>query len=646
VSNGTPVAGPFYFSLGGEGDSLALRCDWYIFRFAYVHEEGKNASLTLTIKNPGIGLLSTSLWCCFGCDFGVPGGATFLFKGRVTGLPTDLAAETIDVQFTARASDQAAQKQTLAETLKVRPYWDPLFIDKDHQDDPDTILQGYSRLWHIDPRTLAVATSDVLVGAGTTATFGHSAAFYDSVQITIEGSPISTINGTLTIPWTQTGSGTVAIGPYTAPGPNVANDWPKSGGSIPGGYTVLASTATGGGDASNHPTVNFSFSYQNTAKVHRDGDTMSLNENASYPEGSGPEGGEQLTLITSLIPGDPATGTAAEGSRQRTGFVGFIGESAQSTVSAVLGYELKAKHTETAKFALTSTLQPIVVDPFDTTFSEDLSISGQDAENDPVAAFDPTSWTYFATDRGNWSIEYGLVRAAARLMIGGRVGRVSWQTLMVNVGLLNCDMNAELLDDRLPNGAAVGKIIRVTMDGDGDTGQHVGGITIGCCVGTGAGVSGSAGIPTYASTDYVNTDYAVQLGLITLLPAGNVGYTPPAPPANGLQLPLTASQVVLSATVTSNAQNIADATAAAAAVGRNATSNVGLPAPLNTISPIDSGIADQQAKADAAKKAFQAAYAQVGSFLTLVVADLQGEQAGIEFDITTTPLSLPQQIVL
>ena len=66
-----------------------------------------------------------------------------LFFGRLVGIPTNILQEVVTLQFVAKPIDFLSQKQALAETLKVRPYWDPVFIDPDKRDDVETIMEGY-----------------------------------------------------------------------------------------------------------------------------------------------------------------------------------------------------------------------------------------------------------------------------------------------------------------------------------------------------------------------------------------------------------------------------------------------------------------------------------------------------------------------
>ena len=68
------------------------------------------------------------------------------------------------MEFVARPIDVVAQKEALAETLKVLPYYDEVVIDKARRSDPDVVLEGYSAIWHYDRETHAVTVSDEITG--------------------------------------------------------------------------------------------------------------------------------------------------------------------------------------------------------------------------------------------------------------------------------------------------------------------------------------------------------------------------------------------------------------------------------------------------------------------------------------------------
>ena len=85
--------------------------------------------------------------------------------------------------------------------------WDPIFIAPESWSDPDTVLEGRSSLWHIDPVTHVVTISDVLIPVDGTIEFAEAQVLYDGVQVQLTGVPLRSVSVVATIPWVQTATG-------------------------------------------------------------------------------------------------------------------------------------------------------------------------------------------------------------------------------------------------------------------------------------------------------------------------------------------------------------------------------------------------------------------------------------------------------
>ena len=145
--------------------SLAFaRNDYTVLAFALSQEEGQFASLEIVVENPRRPLLGDKIWLWFSFDGIETGGVTPLFFGRLVGIPQSVFDERVTLQFMARPVDYGSRKATAAAVLKVLPYYDEIFIDEQHRDDLDVVLEGYPQVWHIDRVTHVVGTSDVLIG--------------------------------------------------------------------------------------------------------------------------------------------------------------------------------------------------------------------------------------------------------------------------------------------------------------------------------------------------------------------------------------------------------------------------------------------------------------------------------------------------
>ncbi len=558
--------GPYYFAWVDadetEFDDEHIRYDDYILSFSIAQKEGDFATLTIEIPNPGKGLLAPDrkvwAWLAWNAESGdsdsdsetevVP-----LFFGRVVGLPTDLLKETITVQFTARPVDYVSQKNELAEDLRQLPEYDEVFVDEAHRDDADTVLEGYSRIWHSDRVSHEVTTSDFLVGEDGVVIFDGVDALYDSVEVTLETFPQTSIDYDASVTWNQQGTGTIDFGrrifsSYTAS--TIASGWPTPESSLQAGWSVASSKATLiGGELAQ---TNFSVSWQNQAKVHEDGDTMSISISLSAPSGYGPDAGITLTQSGTRTIGDPYTGTPASASSSRTGVI--IDAASLAVTTLVLKYDMDRKREEHLKFTLVSDIQEImdsqIVDSEDKT-SDVVKINGVDVglpiEN-VVPIGDLSRGSYFETDRGLRSVENLICRARAKLILMARAARVSWDCQFSDAVLLSCRKNAILHDPRVSGGEAIGKIISYDINGTGDTGEFVGRVTIACAVGTGVAIMESGGTPDYVEDGYVDAGYQTRTGEIVFASsAGDVGYAPPHLDLNeeDLVLPLTKRQVVV-----------------------------------------------------------------------------------------------------
>lgn len=548
-----PGDGPFYFARVDADDNEFghehLVEDELILRFERRQEEGGFCRLILDVVNDRVPPLSKPIWCWFSWDNGT--AIEPLFFGRQVAIPSGLQGNVVTIEFIARPIDFQPQKEALAETLRVLPFYDPIFVDEAHADDPDPVLEGYTKHWHIDPVTHEVTVSDLLVGEDGLVVFDEGDAFYDSVQEEVDRAPLLACQVKATVPWGQFHSGTIPIGTVTLSSSGV-EAWPKQGDSLAGGYYVASSSVV---DSSAPDTpVNINFSYRNEAKKHRDGDLMSLNESLTSIAGYGGLAGTPLRDISRTVVGDPYTGTPASFERDRQA---LIIHPRVMQGSLTLGVDAETDRADTVSITLLSDVQPILRDPEaesdDQSEVEIIELDSNDVsegESPPIVM--PTRGEYVTTDRGLQTIEHLLMRARARLVAGARVARVSWECRLDDALQLSLRKNAKLNDPRISGGEAIGKIVALSMRGDGATGVFRGGVTIACAVGRGEAIATATGTPDYVEEGYVNEGYQTYTGQIVASGTGDVGYSPPfltGTSGTGLHFPLTRDQVVVRAEI-------------------------------------------------------------------------------------------------
>ena len=186
-------------------------------------DEGDPASLTVVVRRPRnvagdpIGLLGPGrkIWCWFALDCGP---ALFKFRGRLVGIPTSIFEELVTLEFVARPFDVVAQKEALADTLRVLPYYDEVVIDQARRNDPEVVLEGYTKIWHYDRETHVLTVSDEITGEDGLVEFDGASedgkVLYDGLGLTLTSGPLSRVDVTAEFTWTQQARGTVDLTEY------------------------------------------------------------------------------------------------------------------------------------------------------------------------------------------------------------------------------------------------------------------------------------------------------------------------------------------------------------------------------------------------------------------------------------------------
>lgn len=211
--------------------------------------EGNFATLELVVKNPRVPLLSGMLWATFSRN------ATVLFYGRLVGVPEDMQANTVRLVFLARPDTYDADKAALAETLKVAPFWDPVWIAPERRTVPDEVLEARPYRWHIDRVTHALTISHIIDGEAGTVTISPDDVWYDSLKVAVGTTPADTLKVKAEIHWRQKANGEFNltwrlnkafkdasswsdgyIRTYTGAG--FVSSWPKTGTNFGGGWEV------------------------------------------------------------------------------------------------------------------------------------------------------------------------------------------------------------------------------------------------------------------------------------------------------------------------------------------------------------------------------------------------------------------------
>ena len=470
------------------------RTDEQIVSLEIEQSEGDFATASIEIQNPRVGLLAASRkqWAWIARDDGDTAGPTAIFFGRLLGMPTDLNKDLITIEFVARPIGFEHLKASLAFTLKVAPYWDPVWIAEGERDDPDVVLESRCALWHIDRVTHEVTISDSISGEDGTLNFGTSDILADSVSVAYGEGPLDAVKVQADVSWEQVvvgdvdltqilyrgfqaaGSGPGIISSYTGGG--LYEDWPKNGDNIGSGWTVGA-----------------------TEIKYVSGKTLpdELTE----------------TFVTDN------SGNKVKGSFRNWAFVQTF----------IAHYDATRSRKETIEFTLRADVQDLFTAAGDediTTINLSSSAIVDLIDDEGTSAIMPVRdlrrRDYFNTDRGKQSLEYLICLARAQLLQRSRAVEVTFSVPLDRALSLSCRQNVQITDPRLPGGSAAGKVIsyRLRVADGSETAD----INIGCMVGNGATVTQSAGTPTYVESGYVDDGYQ-QRDAETVMPiAGEVTY--------------------------------------------------------------------------------------------------------------------------
>jgi hypothetical protein len=549
-----------------------MRWDESVFSFTLKQDEGDPASLTVVVRRPRneagdpIGLLGPGrkIWAWFAFDCGP---ALIKFRGRLIGIPTSIFEELVTLEFVARPVDVVAQKEALADTLRVLPYYDEAVIDPKRRTDPEVVLEGYTKIWHYDRETHVITVSDEITGEDGLVEFlcVNGDVLYDDLSLSLTSGPLSRVDINAEFTWTQQASGTVDLTNYllshwptrvgTFPGDAIflnAGDWPKNKAGIGDGWEVADSTAKDLVDTGTYTETKGGGGIVKFA----DGSTTQTQWSSSTG---------MVKARNSVSFGMIVTSATSSSSHSKDGdgvdYVSSVNNSRSESWAAVVvqaikptlvaGYTAGRQCTEKVSLTLIADVQPILTDPedgealrIDDVRSVNLSevIDGQ-----PPIIGEPARRSYIATERGNRSLEHLIAFARAHLMKRARVVEIAFVPKLARMPEVALRKSAFLAEPRV--GEATGKIIGYSVALDGSDGRIKCEVKIGCTIGRGGTVAAEDGTPTYCTIDYTGPDYQQFINRVVLFPLdSSVGYQPPAatPNDDGIEFlaPLSAKDVI------------------------------------------------------------------------------------------------------
>lgn len=487
-----------------------LRFDEEVLSVDIEQSEGDCATLKIEIVNPRVGFLAPGrkIWAWLAWDNGTD--VVPLFNGRLVAVPTDLQGETVTLEFDAKPDDFAAQQDTLAATLRVAPFSDPIW-QASKQDDPNIVLEGYSARWHVDPVTLVVTVSDIITGEDGTVVIGEDAHFAEETHLSPGQPPLTEISVSGTIVHTQQGDGVVDLTQ------SICQIFRDAGSP----YTLnLICSLTGGGLFSAWPKAS-----QNIG----DGWSMTSATDDTAPSSIVVADWVRPVAYTKTYQGQPARLLGSNS----LAFLMFSPWS-ELKITFPLGvyaikfgvaYDCARRRTETVSFTLRADVQSVLSVPAGADL-ETLSLSSEyvDQPVDPDGAVpigDLRRNSFFKTDRGAQAFECLLMMARAKLLARARVP-LSFGCPWATAVPLTLRKNVQLNNRYLPDGTATGKVAYRRLKSD-QSGQ-VATVKLNCAIGHGGSVTAQTGTPTYVEDGYVDAGYQAVAYGETLSGSGDIAY--------------------------------------------------------------------------------------------------------------------------
>ncbi len=414
-----PAASPFYLAYVAD-DTVAFNpvthavMDEYVFSMRRVLSETDKPLMQVEMRNPHIGVLNTSRqqWAWFSWLNPANNHVEPLMLGRIVGNASNAFAEIITVEFVSWPTNFFAQRQQVAETLKIAPFWDEVFVAVEKSDDPNTVLEAYSKLWCVDPITLKVTAEDILDASNGNINITNH--FYDSLDMHNGEAPLTSVLIDATVSWTQTARGFIDMTPqqiFTFGGDGIIAEWPKPLTQLGSGWSVKSATAYDLNTVAAAQVQTYSYNWRNGEKEHADGDGLTVSISMSIPSfsgksipktGSGSAGVGPISMTMSVQQQDgfldpfavDSDGDPSPLNIPASASMNYTVTGLWSVVTTLrVRYDMARQRTERVRIMLNANLQAVVNDPLVTQNSETITLTGRDVG---VPIVDLLNWTTVA----------------------------------------------------------------------------------------------------------------------------------------------------------------------------------------------------------------------------------------------------------
>lgn len=516
------MAQEFYFAWLDNG-GIAFGPAHHVFDeqvvgFQIDHMEAEIPGAKIVVRNPKVGLLNPARKQWAWISWRKPDNTVVpLFHGRLVAMPTDLIMELVTLDFHARPQDYEEQKKTLANSLKVVPYWDPVFINETQLENPDIVLQARPQLWHVGRTDKTLTVSHILQGEAGTVVLGPSEVIGRRASISY-GAPLDHVKLEASVEWTQSAFGRVNMSEalrkefdglvcsYTGEG--LERTWPVYGDEIGGGWSV---------DYSQPRLQNKSVDDSTVMIVHLDprNDTPDIQEEDWW-----------------------ATSNEGYDYWYQKAYDEWLAERMLDPIKQArfprwdfrpemwVRYEANRARKEVLSIKVTADVQRFFTDEK----VEDEQVTSLNAASTVVDKVLPSRRvnSYFSSDRGQQSIAYLLNIMRSVMLLAARAVAVTVDIPWLIGIQLSCRHDILLSLPELPGGVAGGKVVGYQLLVQPESGQMTCSVTFAAVVGKGNTLGLPAGgVESYVDDDYVEDSYQIFWGESLQPVAGELEYVRP-----------------------------------------------------------------------------------------------------------------------
>ncbi|MCX7338349.1 MAG: hypothetical protein NTX76_03590 [Alphaproteobacteria bacterium] len=465
--------------------AIHLREDIKIFSLSITQREGEVAIARILVCQKEA-MADGGLWAFF--SWQDDDGITLLFSGKRVGFPRGISKsvalkDLTEIEFSAEPIDAQQQLGVMAESLKVRPFYDDLFILGRDQN-PVNVLEARTTLFCWDRASGRLGLSDIFQGARVRDLGSHILS--DSLKISLGDVPLDSVSVELSAEWIQCGQGDVNIYPRIARAfpkglvntltpKQMQNDWPKVGDKI---GPALSRKQSG---------------YQVVASSLRLMHPPSTGVLGIYP-----------TVTPEVTVFD---GREKKAVRLRRSW--FRGE-------LVLHWIYRQKRREVVHFVVRQNTQLSgKIKAAHKTLKIGLQAIDQDGKGDGNG---DGKASFFITDRGRQAVEHAMEVARAHLAFSARCIEVEFQVPFDRVKDISLDESVSIVAPQIPGGRLVGKVIdyRLGMAAD----KMIGWIRLGVAPGVENSVKEAGNLLEVGC--YAESDYSVDGDFCGVTPGGIV----------------------------------------------------------------------------------------------------------------------------